>query len=44
MTAAARNIRRVQHASLSGAEGVVLSAAVSGGFPEWPPLNGGTKA
>ena len=42
--AARRQHRRIQHASLSGSEGVFLSVAVSGGFPERPPLNGGTKA
>ena len=42
--AARRQHRRIQHANLSGAEGVLLSVAVSGGFPERPPLNGGTKA
>ena len=41
--AARRRHRRIQHASLSGAEGVVLTVAVSGGFPERPSLDGGTK-
>ena len=34
--AARRQHRRIQHASLSGSEGVFLSVAVSGGFPERP--------
>ena len=42
--AARRQHRRIQHASLSGAEGVVLSAAASGGFPERPSMTGGRKA
>ena len=42
--AARRQHRRIQHASLSGSEGVFLSVAVSGGFPERPALGGGTKA
>ena len=41
--AARRQHRRIQHASLSGAEGLVLSVAVSGGFPERPSLKGGKK-
>ena len=41
--AARRQHRRIQHASLSGSEGVFLSVAVSGGFPERPALGGGTK-
>ena len=42
--AARRQHRRIQHASLSGSEGVFLSVAVSGGFPERPSLGGGKKA
>ena len=38
--AARRQHRRIQHASLLGAEGVVLSAAVSGSFPRRPRLDG----
>ena len=41
--AARRQHRRIQHASLSGAEGVVLSVAISDGFPERPSLKGGKK-
>ena len=41
--AARRQHRRIQHASLSGSEGVFLSVAFSGGFPERPSLGGGTQ-